>query len=274
MLTWTGESEGANFLSIYIFPLVSIMLVGMRSGVKLSVILITLMSLEMFIPGVSRFNYTLEFSIRMLVNYILVFFVMVVIETTRQVKDRLIENQNRRLEELKAEAQTANRTKSNFLASMSHEIRTPMNAISGMAELLLRRDLPDEARAEAQDIKQAAANLISIINDILDLSKIEAGKMEIITVKYMFASLVNDTVNIIRMRLTEKPIRFYTNIDGNIPNNLIGDEIRRRQILLNLLSKAVKYTAKGKANPVFYQYRGEYTQYAYRRRDTAKADTA
>jgi signal transduction histidine kinase len=120
-----------------------------------------------------------------------------------------------------------------------------MNAISGMSELLLRRDLPDDARAEAQDIKQAASNLISIINDILDLSKIEAGKMEIIPVKYMFASLVNDTVNIIRMRLTEKPIRFYTNIDGNIPNSLIGDEIRLRQILLNLLSNAAKYTDKG-----------------------------
>jgi CheY-like chemotaxis protein len=128
---------------------------------------------------------------------------------------------------------------------MSHEIRTPMNAISGMAELLLRRDLPDEARAEAQDIKQAASNLISIINDILDFSKIEAGKMEIIPVKYMLLSLINDTVNIIRMRLIEKPIRFYTNIDSKIPNSLFGDEIRLRQILLNLLSNAVKYTEKG-----------------------------
>jgi CheY-like chemotaxis protein/anti-sigma regulatory factor (Ser/Thr protein kinase) len=128
---------------------------------------------------------------------------------------------------------------------MSHEIRTPMNAISGMAELLLRKDLPDEARTEVQDIKHAAVNLISIINDILDFSKIEAGKMEIIPVKYMLSSLVNDTVNIIHMRLTEKPIRFFTNIEGNIPNNLIGDETRLRQILLNLLSNAVKYTDKG-----------------------------
>jgi PAS domain S-box-containing protein len=144
-----------------------------------------------------------------------------------------------------AEAEAANRAKSTFLATMSHEIRTPMNAISGMAELLLRRDLPDEAKAEAQDIKQAATNLVSIINDILDISKIEAGKMEILPVKYMLLSLINDTVNIIRMRLAEKPIRFYTNIDGNIPNNLIGDEVRLRQILLNLLSNAAKYTDKG-----------------------------
>jgi PAS domain S-box-containing protein len=144
-----------------------------------------------------------------------------------------------------AEAEAANRAKSSFLASMSHEIRTPMNAISGMAELLLRRDLSSEAKAEAWDIKQATSNLISIINDILDFSKIEAGKMEIIPVKYMLLSLINDTINIIRIRLVEKPIRFFTNIDGKIPNNLIGDEVRLRQILLNLLSNAVKYTDIG-----------------------------
>ena len=141
--------------------------------------------------------------------------------------------------------QAANIAKTNFLSSMSHEIRTPMNAIIGMAELLLRKQLSDEARANAQDIKQAGTNLLSIINDILDVSKLEAGKMEIIPVKYLIASLVNDTVNIIRMRLKEKPIRFFTNIDGKIPHSLIGDEVRLRQILLNLLSNAAKYTEKG-----------------------------
>jgi signal transduction histidine kinase/CheY-like chemotaxis protein/HPt (histidine-containing phosphotransfer) domain-containing protein len=245
MITWTGESDGANFLFIYIYPLITIMLLQMRSGVILSMLLIALISLEMFSSSASRYNYDLEFSTRMLVTYFLVLSVMIVIETTRKTKDRLIEEQNRKLEELKETAEAANRIKSNFLASMSHEIRTPMNAISGMAELLLRKNLPGDARTEAQNIKQAASNLISIINDILDFSKIEAGKMDIISAKYMLSSLVNDTINIIHMRLTEKPIRFSTNIEGGIPNNLIGDETRLRQILLNLLSNATKYTDKG-----------------------------
>jgi len=156
-----------------------------------------------------------------------------------------IRTQNRRLVELREEAEMSNRTKSNFLASMSHEIRTPMNAITGMAELLLRTNLSDEAKSYAQDIKQAGNSLITIINDILDFSKIESGKMEIVSTRYLLSSLINDTVNIIRTRLKEKPIRFFTNIDGKIPNVLIGDEVRLRQILLNLLSNAVKFTDRG-----------------------------
>jgi signal transduction histidine kinase/CheY-like chemotaxis protein len=149
------------------------------------------------------------------------------------------------LRETMESLEVASKAKSDFLANMSHEIRTPMNAITGMVELLLRGDLDTEARGYAQDIKQAGNNLISIINDILDFSKIEAGKLEIIPVEYLLSSLVNDTVNIIRMRIGEKPLRFYTNIDGNIPNGLFGDEVRLRQILLNLLSNAVKYSEKG-----------------------------
>jgi len=145
----------------------------------------------------------------------------------------------------KIRADEDNKSKSSFLASMSHEIRTPMNAITGMAELLLRIDLSEEARSYARDIKHAGNNLVSLINDILDFSKIEAGRLEINQAKYLLASLINDSVNIIRMRIGEKPLRFFTNIDSNIPNSLIGDEVRMRQILLNLLSNAVKYSEKG-----------------------------
>jgi signal transduction histidine kinase/FixJ family two-component response regulator/HPt (histidine-containing phosphotransfer) domain-containing protein len=244
-LTMTGDADGSSFLFMYVYPPLTMMLLGMIPGVVFSSILILLISVEMFVPGIVPIIYHFDVSVRMLVGYILVFSVMIVIETTRNLKDRLIENQRRRLEELKEAAETASLTKSNFLANMSHEIRTPMNAITGMAELLLRGDLSGEARGYAQDIKQAGNNLISIINDILDFSKIEAGRLEIIPIEYLLSSLINDTVNIIRMRIGEKPLRFYTNIDGNIPNGLVGDEIRLRQVLLNLLSNAVKYSERG-----------------------------
>jgi len=150
-----------------------------------------------------------------------------------------------RLSMARVRSEEENKYKSNFLARMSHEIRTPMNAISGMAELLLREDLPAKSHEYVQDIKHASGNLVSIVNDILDFSKIEAGQLQITPTKYVLASLVQDTINIIRLRLSEKPIRFITNIDSNLPSSLIGDEVRLRQILLNLLSNAVKYTDRG-----------------------------
>jgi signal transduction histidine kinase/CheY-like chemotaxis protein len=175
----------------------------------------------------------------------LIFFLFIVINIFIARLENAMAEHNLQLLEANRKAESASHAKSDFLAKMSHEIRTPMNAITGMAELLLREDLSGEALDYAQDIKQAGNNLVSIINDILDFSKIEAGKLEIIPVSYLLSSLINDTVNIIRMRLMEKPLRFSTNIDGNIPNSLIGDEVRLRQILLNLLSNAIKYSDKG-----------------------------
>ncbi|MCL2207669.1 MAG: ATP-binding protein [Fibromonadales bacterium] len=145
----------------------------------------------------------------------------------------------------KEQAEQSNRAKSAFLANMSHEIRTPMNAIIGMAELALRKGLADEAREEILTIKRSGENLLSIINDILDLSKIESGKLEIVPRDYCFSSLANDVISIIKTKLAGSEIRFDVCIDGNIPNALFGDETRVRQILLNVLSNAVKYTKNG-----------------------------
>jgi signal transduction histidine kinase/CheY-like chemotaxis protein/HPt (histidine-containing phosphotransfer) domain-containing protein len=146
---------------------------------------------------------------------------------------------------LSERVEAASKAKSNFLANMSHEIRTPMNAIIGMAELALRENIPDASREHIITIKQAGTNLLSIINDILDFSKIESGKFEIVPCNYLLSSMIHDVVSIIRMRVVDSNLSFVVNIDCNVPNSLFGDETRIRQVLLNILSNAVKYTKKG-----------------------------
>jgi len=142
-------------------------------------------------------------------------------------------------------AERSSRSKGDFLAKMSHEIRTPMNAIIGMTELALREEMPASAREHAITVKQAGVNLLSIVNDILDFSKIESGNMQIVPTGYLLSSLINDVISIIRMRTVDSHVRFAVYVDSNLPNALLGDETRIRQILINLLGNAVKFTDKG-----------------------------
>ena len=143
------------------------------------------------------------------------------------------------------DAENASKAKGNFLANMSHEIRTPMNAIIGMAELILREELPPEAQDHAETIKNSGKHLLAIINDILDFSKIESGKMDIMDVEYSFHTMINDLLSVINTRMVNPKVQFIAYMEQNIPNRMIGDEVRIRQVLLNLLSNAVKYTREG-----------------------------
>jgi len=146
-------------------------------------------------------------------------------------------------------AQESSKAKSDFLAKMSHEIRTPMNAILGITEIQLQDEsLPKATKEGLERIYNSADLLLGIINDILDLSKIEAGKFELMPVQYDIASLIHDTVQLNMMRYESKPIEFKLKIDKDIPVMLIGDELRIKQILNNLLSNAYKYTHEGSIN--------------------------
>ncbi|MDR1411403.1 MAG: response regulator [Spirochaetaceae bacterium] len=138
-----------------------------------------------------------------------------------------------------------NRAKSSFLARVSHEIRTPMNSILGMSEIIMRKNISEEIYEYISAIRQSGTTLLSIINDILDFSKIESGKVAIESKLYNISSLINDVANVIRIRLMDKPIDFFISVDSRIPAGLVGDEVRIRQILINLLNNAVKYTMEG-----------------------------
>ena len=146
----------------------------------------------------------------------------------------------------KNKADIESRQKSSFLATVSHEIRTPMNAILGIAEIQTQnKNLPHDTHEALQKIYNSGYTLLGIINDVLDLSKIEAGKLELQLIKYDVASMINDTVQLNIMRIGSKPIKFNLEIDPLIPVELIGDELRIKQILNNLLSNAFKYTEHG-----------------------------
>ena len=164
------------------------------------------------------------------------------LEEQRALYDRKV------LELEKDAANASNRAKSDFLANMSHEIRTPMNAIIGMDEMILRTSPEEPVKQYAQNIQSAGNTLLSIINGILDFSKIESGKMELIPVDYNFSSVMNDVVNMTMKKAEDKGLQYDIRVSEDVPSVLRGDEIRVRQVMLNLINNAVKYTHEGRVS--------------------------
>ena len=156
------------------------------------------------------------------------------------------EKTNRELKQSADAAISAGKAKSSFLAQMSHEIRTPINAVLGMNEMILRESEDPEIKEYAVNIQSAGRTLLSLINSILDFSKIEDGKMELVPVKYDVSSMINDLVNSIAERAKNKGLEFVLDMDSTIPCRLFGDDVRIRQVIMNLLTNAVKYTEDGR----------------------------
>lgn len=157
-----------------------------------------------------------------------------------QIITQIRDNQEKTLAAVRA-----NQLKSDFLANMSHEIRTPINAILGMDEMILRQSDNEEILEYAVNIRNAGSNLLGIVNDILDFSKIESGRMEITQNAYSFSSVINDVVTMIEVKAKEKNLDFVVEVDKELPNLLQGDDAKLRQIMVNILSNAVKYTQRG-----------------------------
>ncbi|MGN0345903.1 MAG: ATP-binding protein [Lachnospiraceae bacterium] len=157
----------------------------------------------------------------------------------------LLEKQDEELRKTLEELKLANAAKTTFLANMSHEIRTPINAILGMNEMILRETQENSTANYAADIEKSGQNLLSLINDILDFSKIESGKMEIVECEYDLKNMLVDSYNSVKIRLAQKGLQFYFQNASSIPSILYGDVTRVKQVILNLLTNAVKYTERG-----------------------------
>ena len=167
-------------------------------------------------------------------------------DTGRQNHMREIQQMNEKLSRLAEEADKANRAKSEFLASISHELRTPINAVLGLDEMILRETMEPETRIYAENIRTAGDSLLFTVNDLLDISKIEQGKMKIEHLPYSLKDCIMDVLMIILPKAEEKSLSFYIHVEEDVPVNYYGDFMRLKQIFMNLLTNAVKYTERGR----------------------------
>ena len=252
---YTGGTEGTSIFLIFVAVPVVYFFFNLFYGIYFTSIFFIIMTVYMHSPLCKNgYRFPDSYYSRMPMMY-LALVIMCAIAQYETVKAKI--KQDAALES----AKQASDAKTDFLANTSHEIRTPINAVLGMNEMILRetakaerledsdsagfRDAFKKIRTYSGNVDSAGTNLLSIINDILDFTKIEEGKMDIIEVEYQLSSLLNDVSNMIRFKAKEKNLEFITDIDKNLPDNLYGDVVRVRQIMTNLLTNAVKYTDEG-----------------------------
>ena len=234
-----GGVGGVSIMWLLFVPMAGMAFINLYYGGLLSLLLGVTVPLYMFTPlNNLGYQYSEDYRIRFPIIYwaflIIAFVIFIRIDRFEEEQKSLIR-----------QAQASNRSKSEFLANMSHEIRTPMNAIMGMCELTMREDISDIVRENNENIYHFSKNLINTINDLLDFSKIESEKMELSCSQYKLSDALNDIVYMTNARKGDKNIEFSVECDPDIPDLLYGDEMRIKQIMINLLTNAVKYTNEG-----------------------------
>ncbi|WP_051656716.1 DegV family protein [Butyrivibrio sp. AE3004] len=241
-----GVEGGAALWIIFAFLYVGLVISGVWRIVMMTLLFILALVcylVDYFHPelihGHSRSMFYVD-SFLSLILVSLVCFVMVMFQ------NRVFKQENRRAKKAAERAEELNRSQNRFFSSMSHEIRTPINSILGLNELILREEnISDEVARDAVGIQGAGKMLLALINDILDFSKMEAGSMDIVPVEYKVGDLMSEIVNMIWLRAQEKGLELNVSVDPNVPSVLYGDEVRIKQILINILNNAVKYTKEG-----------------------------
>ncbi|MBE5940312.1 MAG: response regulator [Lachnospiraceae bacterium] len=218
------------------FTLIRDVFTGQIKEYKLIAVSIAMVAVLSMVQLVIYFTWTNQFTGSFIAIGLVVVLINAFINTMRDIL---------KMEKEKQQAVLSSEAKGKFLANMSHEIRTPINAVLGMDAMILRESTEENIKEYAINIQNAGQTLLSLINDILDFSKIESGKMEIVPVEYDFSSMIHDAVNMILMKATNKGLETNISVEKTLPYRLLGDEVRIRQILVNLLTNAVKYTKEG-----------------------------
>ncbi|WP_167505775.1 response regulator [Desulfosediminicola flagellatus] len=256
-----GGEAGSKILWVYIFPLISFFLFGKKEGIFWSLFSILIILILFLVPPdvLSIYNYHPEFKVRFVASYITVTAITYWLEYFRHHYSQKLAVQNEALnreiaerkeielerERLIAEVQDASKAKSEFLANMSHEIRTPLNGVIGMTTLLLDTELNNEQKHHVRTLKKSGEFLLTIINDILDVSKIEAGKLELARTSFSLREMLDGFCDIASQKVYNSDVELIVGTAPDIHDDFFGDPDRLQQILLNLTSNALKFTRKG-----------------------------